>query len=720
MTAAEEHLRQRGDEFLGAVLELLEDGVVACDAHGAVVFSNHAWRAFHGLAEQPRRADEREGYELYRADGTTPLPREEAPLARALAGDEVHHMEVVVVPEGGPRRALLANGQHVTGADGRTLGAVVAVHDLTRQRQAEAGLAFHALHDVITGLPHRTLFVDRVEQALERARRHHWCTAVLYVDLDRFRVVNENLDRTTGNRVLVSLARRLEAGLRPDDTVARVEGDEFALLCENVADTEGAVTLATRVLEAVAEPVRAGTKEVSLTASVGVAVTEDGLVDAQGLLADAEVAMRRAKAQGSARYALFSEEMRLDHLARAESERALQHALEAGELRVVYQPKVSLDTDRIMGVEALLRWEHPERGTVPPMQFISIAEETGLIVPIGAWVLEEACRQSSQWREAFPERLPLLVSVNASARQFDQGLVDAVSRALESSTVDPGTLCLEVTESIVMEDVDSAIEILRALKSLGIKISIDDFGTGYSSMAYLKRFPLDMLKVDRSFVDGLGHEPEDTAIVAAVVGMAHALELSVVAEGVETEEQLARLRTLGCEYAQGYYFARPQRADAIDTLLKSEHMAAQRAQATAGNGRGARSPWVIERVLVADDSPDVLQLARMSLAAAGFEVHETANGGEALSAARELRPDCVVLDLMMPDITGFDVARALRADPATSDTTILMLTANALAADKVEAFSLGVDDYIVKPFAPRDLVSRVRAAMRRRREAAPG
>ncbi len=400
---------------------------------------------------------------------------------------------------------------------------------------------------------------------------------------------------------------------------------------------------------------------------------------------------------------------------------ALREALEGGQFRLVYQPKVALATNRIVGVEALLRWEHPDRGPVAPAQFIAVAEATGLIVPIGAWVLREACGQCAEWQRSFPRPTPLSVAVNASARQFRGGLVDAVRAAIAESGIDASGVCLEVTESTVMQDVDHAIAILGELKSMGLTLSIDDFGTGYSSLEYLRRLPLDEVKIDRSFVQGLATDPEDTAIVAAVISLAHALDRDVVAEGVETHEQLDRLRSLGCEMAQGFLLARPMAPESITELLTGD-LAGERVLGD-GPGLSSTAPGT-ETVLVADDAGDVRQLARMSLTAAGFEVEEVADGAGALAAAHRVQPRCVVLDVGMPDMSGIEVCQRLRADPATAGCTIVMLTTHDEATDKAAAFSAGADEYIVKPFAPRDLVSRVRTALGRRADAvasvAPG
>ncbi|MGQ0520967.1 MAG: EAL domain-containing protein [Actinomycetota bacterium] len=389
----------------------------------------------------------------------------------------------------------------------------------------------------------------------------------------------------------------------------------------------------------------------------------------------------------------------------------LEEALRRHQFRLVYQPKVALSTNRVVGLEALLRWDHPERGPVAPNDFIPVAEATGLIGAIGAWVLGDACRTCAGWQRDFPRPTPVSVAVNASATQFRVGLVDAVRTAIAESGIDPGGLCLEVTESTVMEDVEIAISILGQLKSLGLTVSIDDFGTGYSSLEYLRRLPLDEVKIDRSFVGGLSTDPEDTAIVAAVISLAHALDREVVAEGVETVEQLERLRALGCEVAQGFLLARPMAAGDVTDLLRRD--AAGERVAVTGSGRCADGAGT-ETILVADDADDVRQLARMTLTAAGFRVEEAGDGSSAVELARKLAPACVVLDVSMPDLSGIEVCARLRADPATADCTVVMLTTSDSAADKAAAFSAGADEYMVKPFAPRDLVSRVRLAIGRR------
>jgi EAL domain-containing protein (putative c-di-GMP-specific phosphodiesterase class I)/CheY-like chemotaxis protein len=397
-----------------------------------------------------------------------------------------------------------------------------------------------------------------------------------------------------------------------------------------------------------------------------------------------------------------------------ESQQSLQGALDRSELRLLYQPKVALDTDRIIGAEALLRWEHPERGVVLPDDFVPLAEATGLIVPIGAWVIEEACRQSARWQRSFPDRPGLVMSVNVSASQFGPALVDVVVQALTSTGVEPGKLCLEVTESILMTNVDAAIVILQELADLGVMLSVDDFGTGYSSLAQLKCFPIHELKIDKAFVDGLGRDPDDTAIIATVVAMAHALSLRVVAEGVETAEQLQRLRTLGCEQVQGYYFARPGPAQAISELITGEQASSWLShEPEHESGDRVYDP---DRAVIVDNIAEDSQFTRLSLTALGFEVRDAVDGPEALALAKQFQPDLILLELRLPDMTGFDVCRALRSDPTTAHCCVVILTSNPTASAKVKAFASGADDYMVKPVSPRDLASRVRSAMRRRSE----
>jgi diguanylate cyclase (GGDEF)-like protein/PAS domain S-box-containing protein len=434
----------------------------------------------------------------------------------------------------------------------------------------EDRLAYQAQHDPLTGLPNRVLFVEFLTLALARARRRQSTSAVLFLDLDRFKIVNDSLGHDAGDELMQQLSTRLCAALRPGDTVARFGGDEFTVLCEDlsVADAKGqAIDVARRLLEVIEAPVELRGEDQHLSASIGIAIA--GPVDSpETLLRDADAAMYRAKSAGKGRWELFDEEMRSSARLRLETENALHRALERNELRNFYQPIVDISSGTCAGAEALVRWQHPERGLVAPDSFIDLAEESGLIVPLGRWVLEEACRQLMEWREAGQVSESFTIAVNLSARQLAQpDLVQQVADALERTGAPAERIFLEITESVLMAE--TSVDAMVALRELGVRLSIDDFGTGYSSLGYLRRFPVDTVKVDRSFVDGLGTESEDSAIVAAVVSLGHALGLSVVAEGVETERQLAELRALRCDRAQGFWFAPPQSADVFASVIAS-------------------------------------------------------------------------------------------------------------------------------------------------------
>jgi diguanylate cyclase (GGDEF)-like protein len=437
-------------------------------------------------------------------------------------------------------------------------------------KRTEAALAHQALHDSLTGLPNRSLLLDRLDQAMARARRRETRPAVLLLDLDHFKVVNESQGHAAGDRLLVAVAERLRSSVRPSDTVARFGGDEFVVVCEDMVSEWEATLVGQRLSATLEDPFLVDGHEHFMTASIGVVLADPD--DApEAVLRDADSAMYEAKHRGRARTELFDERLRARAAARMETESALRRALDRGEFILVYQPIVLLSEGRMVGAEALLRWQHPERGTITPDQFIPVAEETGLIVPIGAWVLEEACRQSRRWREAAPGRPPLAVSVNLSARQLvSPGFLDVVARALSDNAVDPSTFHLEITESVLMGDADFYVETLTALKALGVRLAIDDFGTGYSSLSYLRRFPIDKIKVDRSFVSDLDGGGGEWSIVAAVIAMAQALGRVALAEGVETPEQLSGLRALGCDFAQGYHFSRPLPPEDLDRLLASD------------------------------------------------------------------------------------------------------------------------------------------------------
>lgn len=711
----------RHRRLLEGVLDVVTDVVVCGDASGTLTSLNRAAMVLLGRGVEPVSVEERaQLYRLYRPDGS-PLSPDELPLVRALTEGTVTNVEIAVDSADGERHTLVGEGQRVVGPGDVVLGAVAAFRDVTAERLAQAEPAGN---DPLTGLGGRRVLCDHLMRALARADRRRWTTAVFAIDLDRFHRVNDRSGYVVGDAVLVETAKRIRAVVRPSDalarpsTVSRLGGDEFFVLCEDAKGEQAARSIGARLMNAISEPLNVGGQTVRVTASVGVALDRDDSDDADALIIGAEQAMRQAKRRGQGGLVCLSSELSSTVRLIGDTEAALARALEGDQFRLVYQPEVALGTGEIVGVEALLRWDRPQRGVVSPAEFIAVAERNGMIVPIGAWVLDRACRDAAGWNDRFPDRPPLRVSVNVSARQFDDDIVGEVAGALDRARLGPGLLRIEVTESTVMADVDRAVATLEDLRALGVTVSIDDFGTGYSSLASLRRLPLDELKVDKSFVDGLGHDPGATAIVAAIVGMAHALDYHVVAEGIENADQLDALRTLGCEGGQGFLFARPQPLDGLYAMLVDEAKASwsgHRVDAAAGpTADGSyRKPVVV----IADDTPTVLQLARLSLTAAGFAVHEATTGREALALAARHDPDCVILDVMMPDTDGFAVCRALRADRAGVGCTIVMLTATASPESKAVAFLAGADDYIVKPFSPRELVGRIRSAMAHRQQA---
>jgi diguanylate cyclase (GGDEF)-like protein/PAS domain S-box-containing protein len=458
-------------------------------------------------------------------------------------------------------------------------GMVINTRDITERKELEDQLAHQAFHDSLTGLANRALFRNRIEHALARMRRHRRPVGVLLLDLDGFKTVNDSLGHAFGDAFLVAVARRLRDVLRPSDTPCRLGGDEFAVLVEDLNDGLDVTVVAERVLEALRLPFVIDGKEVVTAASIGISIAESGSRDADDLLRNADVAMYTAKGRGRNRFELFKPSMHRAMLDRLDLEADLRRAVERGEFVLNYQPTVALDTGRISGMEALVRWNSPERGLVPPGLFIPVAEDTGLIVALGAWVLEEACRQAVAWKQEFGVDAPRTMSVNLSARQLqDDGLVADVGAILERTGIRPEHVVLEITESAVMADAEAMTARLHELKALGVRLAIDDFGTGYSSMSYLCSFPIDILKIDRSFVSGVRSEPQKMGIVRTIVELGHILQLQTVAEGIELDEELQQLRALQCDLGQGYWFARPLSAELARELVASQAAARRRGE----------------------------------------------------------------------------------------------------------------------------------------------
>jgi diguanylate cyclase (GGDEF)-like protein/PAS domain S-box-containing protein len=497
----------------------------------------------------------------------------EAVMASLAAGHESYEDERRYLRPDGTVAWASAHVTLVRNVTGEPQYFFTQLQDITERKEMEQELAHQALHDTLTGLPNRALLIDRLIHGLARSERRDKQLGVMFLDIDHFKVVNDSLGHTSGDQLLRIAAARIAEAIRPGDTVARFGGDEFVVVCDDVSAVE-AEQIAERVLHSLSLPCIIGDQDANVTASLGIAIAHAQSTP-ESLLRDSDAAMYRAKERGRARIEIFDDALRSKVEQRLATASALHHALERQEFTVHYQPIIDLSTGAMVSAEALLRWEHPGRGHVSPAEFIPLSEETGLIVPIGAWVLEQACRQLVEWQHIQRSRfgaVNLAVSVNLSVRQLlALDIADLVGGVLERTGLCPADLCLELTESVFMEDVDYFERTLSGIKNLGVHLAIDDFGTGYSSLSYLKRFPVDAVKVDRAFVDGLGTDAHDSALVGAIIAMADALGLEVTAEGVETDDQLKNLKTLQCPRAQGFFLARPMPADALTRLVETAH-----------------------------------------------------------------------------------------------------------------------------------------------------
>ena len=578
-------------------------------------------------------------------------------------------------------------------------GVVLNIRDITERKSAEEAMLHQAFHDALTGLPNRALFLDRLGQALARRGRRGSLTAVLFLDLDRFKWINDSLGHAAGDELLTLVGTRLSDAIRPGDSVARFGGDEFVVLCDDLEGEWEALTIAQRLSAALGAQFSVEGRDITVTASLGIATTASATgATADSLLRDADAAMYRAKERGRDRIESFQGGMRARAIERLEVETDLRRALERGELRVHYQPVVRLAGAAMLGVEALVRWEHPERGLVGPAEFIPVAEETGLIQPLGAYVLDESCKQVAAWNRAHLDRAPLSVAVNLSARQMSAAdLTRLVLTALNDSGLEPGLLCLEITESVLMEDVGASRSVLQSLKELGVRLGIDDFGTGYSSLLYLRRFPVDFLKVDRSFVSGLGENSEDGAIVAGVLGLAHALGVGAIAEGVEKPEQADKLAGMGCEQAQGYLWSRPLPPEELEASF--ERLWPRLAPTPRDDGEPVR-------VVLADDRPELRATVRLALElAGGFDVvGEAGTGADAIAVAREQQPDLVLLDVLMPGMTGLEALPYItNVAPATKVVILTAVDTSILQADECRAAAATLD----KGIGPSRLVEQL-------------
>lgn len=563
---ADDALRDSEERFALAV-QGANDGLFDWDLKADRIYLSPRWKKMLGYAESEIGSAPNEWLDRIHPDDEPTFRRM---LSAHLNGDSEHfRLEHRIRAADGRWIWVLTRGLAVRGPDGSPSRMAGSQSDITARKLAEEKLQHDALHDDLTGLANRVLFMDRLSLALAEVERQPGRQfAVLFFDLDRFKRVNDSLGHPLGDKLLKGIAHRLNHYLRPGDTLARIGGDEFAILLNRINDIPGAIHVAERIQELLGMTFSIDGNEVFVTASIGIAHSATGYRSPDEIMRDADIAMYRAKAAGKARYEVFDRDMHASAVALLKLETELRQGVQNNAFTMHYQPIVDFGSGRIVGFEGLVRWMHPERGIVTPTNFIAIAEETGLIVPLGWWVLERCCRQTRIWQQRFPSDPPLFVSVNVSGKLFmKRGIVERLVGILEETGLPPESLRLEVTENVVLEHVDVALDNLNQLRAMGIQLSIDDFGTGYSSLSYLQRFHYDQLKIDRSFVSRLGHGSDSRAIVETILGLAATLGIGVVAEGVETAEQAERLRQMACPHGQGFWFSKPVDAEQATELL---------------------------------------------------------------------------------------------------------------------------------------------------------
>ena len=569
------------DELFRLISENAADMIAVVDSEGHRVYNSPAYQKVLGYSAEELKTTS--GLDQIHPDDQG---RVIAAAERARTTGEGQTLEYRIKHKDGSWRILESTASVVPGADGKSTNLVIVNRDITERKRAEELLVHNAYHDALTSLPNRVLFLDRVGHAFIRAKRHsEYKFAVLFVDIDDFKVFNDSLGHTLGDQLLVEIGKRLTATLRRFDTIsrqvgasgnndggkdtlARLGGDEFTVLIEEIRDESDAIRVAQRIQESLKMPFNVGGQEIFATASVGISLSTSPHNSAEELLRDADLAMYRAKSLGKARCEVFDTALHARAVQRLKLETDLRRALEQDEFRVFYQPIMSLRSCKIVGFEALLRWERPGLGIVSPMEFVAAADESGLIVPINREYMLEACRQTRRWQQENPTSPPLTISVNISPKQFLQAdLPNEIANVLNTTALDPACMQLEIMETVAMADADRAENLMPKLKALGVRLSIDDFGTGYSSLGRLRRFAVDSLKIDRAFVSNMDKDQDNRAIVSTIVMLAHNLGLKVVAEGTERQEEVDQLEKLNCDYAQGYLFSRPVDKDAASKLL---------------------------------------------------------------------------------------------------------------------------------------------------------
>jgi diguanylate cyclase (GGDEF)-like protein/PAS domain S-box-containing protein len=556
------------EEKYRGIVETTTEWIWEIDLRGSHTFSNPGIEKLLGY--RPEELLHRDRLELVH-----PGDREEAraTLSKNFIGDRTGWKGWTLrwLHKNGTERWLESNAVPIFDGSRNLVGFRGADRDITKRKHLEHELSRQALYDSLTELPNRLLFHDRLEHTLAGALRDGLSVALLMIDLDGFKAINDTFGHGTGDRLLVQAARRIQGCLRPADTAARLGGDEFAVLLGDASPSD-ALRVAERILQSLRDPIRVDDKELFVDASIGIAESPHGSVQAEAILRDADAAMYAAKNAGRRRIQVFRPELHQEVLERFELVTDLRRALERKEFSLRYQPIVVLEDERIKSLEALVRWDHPTRGLVPPLDFIPIAEQTGMVVHLDRWVMRQACEELRRWQDHFPSDPPLSVSVNVSARQLqDPELTREVERSLLETSLDPASLTLEITESVLMQDNEATAAILQDLRGLGVRLAIDDFGIGFSSLSYLRQLPVDVVKIDRSFVMGIASASEEWTLARGIIKLVHALGLETVAEGVERADQKAHLRALGCRFAQGYYFAKPMEADEVTRLLEERN-----------------------------------------------------------------------------------------------------------------------------------------------------
>jgi diguanylate cyclase (GGDEF)-like protein/PAS domain S-box-containing protein len=565
-TAVEDALYAERERAV-VTLNSIGDAVLCTDISGNITYLNLVAETMTGWRRQ--EATGKRLAEVFRIiDGPTRKTARD-PMEMAMEQNRTVGLTVncVLIRRDGFESAIEDSAAPIHDRGGRVIGAVIVFHDVSAARAMSLQMTHSAQHDLVTNLPNRLLLNDRITQAISLARRQNRSIAVIFLDLDRFKYINDSLGHAIGDQLLQSVSKRLLAGVRGSDTVSRQGGDEFVILLSEITYPEDAGTSAKKILRSLSAPHSIGGQDLHIGGSIGISIYPEDGEDAETLIKNADTAMYHAKENGRNNFQFFKAEMNLKAVERQSLEGGLRRALERKEFLLHYQPKVNLDTGEITGVEALIRWQQPDRGLVPPAQFVPVAEDCGLIVQIGRWVLREACRQARAWQDAGLPPLP--ITVNVSAVEFrDKGFVECVREILAETGLEARYLGLELTEGVLMDDAKSTAAVLQELKTMGVHLAVDDFGTGYSSLSYLRQFPIDVLKIDQSFVHQISADPDDSSIVSAIINMGKSLKHLVVAEGIETAEQRAYLQTQQCAEGQGYLFSRPLAAAQFAQLLQ--------------------------------------------------------------------------------------------------------------------------------------------------------